>query len=160
MCLTTYTRTCNSPQSNDTNFQSPEQDRDFSSWFLQMSDSHCVPLLFTRSDVEMSGHQIGGQVSKNSQGACSLSCVLSLSLASALRISKNKQMGAGNAQPRISSRLAERKASLHSPDILILLHPARGEQRFSQLSAQGAVSQEHEREGNRVRELSTMFVER
>ena len=101
-----------------------------------MSDSHCVPLLFTRSDVEMSGHQIGGQVSKNSQGARSLSRTLSLALslslslsqASALRISKNKQMEAGNAQPRISSRLAERKESLHSPDILILLHQATGEQ--------------------------------
>lgn len=56
---------------------------------------------------------------------------LSLSLASALRISRNKQMGAGNVQPRVSCRLAERKESLHSPDILILLHPARGEQRFS-----------------------------
>lgn len=133
MCSTTYTRTCNSPQTNDPSFQSPEQDKDFSNWFLQMSDSHCVPLLFTRSDVEMSGHQIGGQVSKNSQGARSLlrACSLSLSLASALRISRNKQMGAGNAQPRISSRLAERKESLHSPDILILLPPARGEQRFS-----------------------------
>ena len=98
-----------------------------------MSDSHLVPLLFTRSDVEMSGHQLGGQVSKNNQGAHALSLSLSLSLspASALRISRNKQMGAGNAQPRISCRLAERKESLHSPDILILLHPARGEQRFS-----------------------------
>ena len=132
MCSTTYTRTCNSPQSNDTNFQSPEQDKDFSNWFLQMSDSHSL-CTFTRSDVEMSGHQIGGQVSKNSQGARSLSSTraISLSLASALRISKNKQMGAGNAQPRISSRLAERKESLHSPDILILLHPARGQRRFS-----------------------------
>lgn len=81
MCSTTYTRTCNSPQTNDPSFQSPEQDKDFSNWFLQTSDSHCVPLLFTRSDVEMSGHQIGGQVSKNSQGARSLlrACSLSLS---------------------------------------------------------------------------------
>ena len=86
MCSTTYTRTCNSPQSNDTDFQSPEQDKDFSNWFLQMSDSHCVPLLFTRSDVEMSGHQIGGQVSKNSQGARSLSRTLSLALSLSLSL--------------------------------------------------------------------------
>lgn len=50
-------------------------------------------------------------------------------------------MGAGNAQLGISWRLAERKKRLHSPDILLLLDPARGEQRFSSLSAQEAVSQ-------------------
>ena len=82
-------------------------------------------------NVWPSARRPGQQKQPRSARSLPLSLSLSLSPASALRISRNKQMGAGNAQPRISCRLAERKESLHSPDILILLHPARGEQRFS-----------------------------
>ena len=90
-----------------------------------MTNSHRITPLFTSSDVECLTIRQDSQIYTNNQGA------LSLGGASALGISRNKLTGAGNAQLGISWRLAERKKRLPSPDILLLLDPARGEQRFS-----------------------------
>lgn len=48
---------------------------------------------------------------------------------------------------------------LHPPDSLLLLDPARGEQRFASLWAQEAVSQKQGREGNQGKEGWTMSVQ-